>query len=298
MQMRVLTSTSASARLGAVAQFLRSQAPAAEILIVAASRGAADDVARTFAHEAGGTFGLVRVGFTELAARLAAERLSRTKHVPSSLSGAEALATRATFDAIAEHDLEYFGPVARLPGFPKALARTLHELRLAGVTSAQLAGGSPATVDLARLLTRVESELSAASIADRAALFELATDACGLAADDSRWIGRPLVLIDIALGSRAEAAFARTMADRASSTIVTIPDGDQATCDALKIVAKAFESQSRLPLYQDGDVVSLAESELHQQPAARCQRTRRSVEDPTNRVESLVAPEECNCRLV
>ena len=53
--------------------------------------------------------------------------------MPGSQAGAEAIAARAVFDAVAAGELAYFEPVARTPGFPKALARTLHELRLAGV---------------------------------------------------------------------------------------------------------------------------------------------------------------------
>jgi ATP-dependent helicase/nuclease subunit B len=242
MPLHVLTSKSASARLEAVGDFLRSQPPAAEVLIVGASRGAADDVARQYARQTGGTFGLIRLGFTDLAARLATERLADARSVPSSLFGAEALATRATFDAVADNDLQYFEPVARLPGFPKALARTLHELRLAGVTPEQLASGSSAAADLARLLARVESELATASIADRAALFGLATAACGRAGKDSRWTGRPMVLVDVALGSTAEAVFARTLAAHASAAFATVPDGDIATLEALRSDDQSVEA--------------------------------------------------------
>src|SRR5439155_12044877 len=55
------------------------------------------------------------------------------RRVPGTQAGAEAIAARAAFDARAAGELAYFAPVAGMPGFPKALARTLYELRLAGV---------------------------------------------------------------------------------------------------------------------------------------------------------------------
>ena len=143
--LRVISSTSASRRLDAAHLFLARRPPAAEVTIIGASRGAADDFARSAARRSGATFGLTRVSLTELAARAAASRLAGSRHVPGTQAGAEAIAARAVFDAVAANELDYFGPVASMPGFPKALARTLHELRLAGVESVRL------TADTVRL---------------------------------------------------------------------------------------------------------------------------------------------------
>src|SRR5258708_21200202 len=131
--MRIITATSAAARLDAARQFLAGRPPATELIIVGASRGAADDLARAVAGRSGSTFGITRFSLTELAARAAAGRLAGGRRVPGTQAGAEAIAARAVFDAMAAGELTYFEPVARMPGFPKALARTLHELRLAGV---------------------------------------------------------------------------------------------------------------------------------------------------------------------
>ena len=49
--MRVITSPSAAARLAAARDFLGRHPPATELLIVAASRGAADDLARAVARD-------------------------------------------------------------------------------------------------------------------------------------------------------------------------------------------------------------------------------------------------------
>src|SRR5262245_47001637 len=162
--MRIVSSTSTAVRLAAARSFLSGLAPASEVVIVGASRGAADDLARSVARDAGATFGISRFSLTELAARAAAAHAGEGRRVPGTHAGAEAVAAHAVFDALAAQELTYFEPVARMPGFPKALARTLHEMRLAGVRSrdrdstgkAESAARVQGQADLFCLLERVE----------------------------------------------------------------------------------------------------------------------------------------------
>src|SRR5512132_1915915 len=96
---RLVTSAAAAARLGAARRFVFDASPASEILIVSASRGAADDFARDIARTRGATFGLYRFSLTQLAARLAAPLLARGRLAPTTALGAQAVAARALFDA-------------------------------------------------------------------------------------------------------------------------------------------------------------------------------------------------------
>src|SRR5262249_23609838 len=162
------------------------------------------------------TFGFSRFSLTELAARAAASAEAGVPRVPGTRAGAEAVAARAAFDAVAAAELSYFSPVASLPGFPKALARTVHELRLAGIgpssltkTSRAHASGLP---DLASLLTRVEDQLQRADVNDRAAIFQLAATAC--ARGRARWANSPILLLDVPLDSSAEQAFVAALVAR------------------------------------------------------------------------------------
>ncbi|PYR31799.1 MAG: hypothetical protein DMF92_04220 [Acidobacteria bacterium] len=241
MALRVVTSTSAAARLGAAQHFLSSRPSAAEAVIVGASRGAADDLARAVAKRAKATFGLTRFSLTELAARVAAGRLTGARRAPGTQAGAEAIATRAVFDAVTAGDLAYFAPVASLPGFPKALARTLHELRLAGITPDRLAVSDAAAADVGRLLARVDQQLDCAAVDDRAALFRLAADACR--AGEVRWADLPIVLLDVPLESRVEREFVAALAARSPAILATVPDGDQSALDALIALGAAVEAQ-------------------------------------------------------
>ncbi len=229
MALRVVSSTSAVARRDAAVARLLERSPASELLIVAASRGAADDLARTVARQTGATFGVSRFSFTELAARLAASALGDTPRTMGTHVGLQAAAARAAFDAVGADELAYFAPVATLPGFPLALARTLQELRLARIDSRDLLSENAAAGDLGRLLARVEAQFDAAHVLDRAAVFAVAARACTTAAEGQRWRGVPVVLLDVPLESSADAEFARQLAQHAESALVTVPDGDDRT---------------------------------------------------------------------
>ena len=139
---RIVESAAAALRLDAAHTFVQQFAPASPVLIVGASRGAADDLARAIASRHPATLGLHRLSFTQLAARLAAPVLAARGAAPVSYLGSEAVAARATFGAQRDAALDYFDPVARTPGFPRALARTLQELRLARVSADRLAGAA------------------------------------------------------------------------------------------------------------------------------------------------------------
>ena len=118
-------SGSAAVRLREARRFLERFESGAEVLLLGASRGSVDDLARAIALERGATFGLHRLSFTQLAARLAVMELAARERAPTTALGHEAVATRAAFEARSDDSLEYFSPVSQTPGFPKALARTL-----------------------------------------------------------------------------------------------------------------------------------------------------------------------------
>src|SRR5437867_1050402 len=120
--LRVILSSSAAIRLDAARTFLDSQGPAAEVVIVGASRGAADDLARDVAGARGATFGLHRFSLTQLAARLAAPALAASRLAPTTPLGVQAVAARVLFEADGDGSLAYFRDVAASPGFPRALA--------------------------------------------------------------------------------------------------------------------------------------------------------------------------------
>jgi hypothetical protein len=235
--LQVVTSTSAALRLQAAIAFLDRFPPFTEILMVGASRGAADDLARLVTRQRGATFGLVRFSAIELAAKAVLAR-GITDRTPGTQAVAEAIAARAAFDASGAGELAYFGPVARMPGFPRALARTVQELRLAGIDADEAAdrasadGAHPASGDLGRLLSRVEAEIHRARVDDRAALFRSAAEAWR--AREARWCGLPLVLLDVTMDARLEREFVAALVAGAPDALATVPDGDERAIAALE----------------------------------------------------------------
>ncbi len=234
---RVVISTSAAARLDAARRFLQELPPSTEALVVGATRGAADDLVRSLARREGATFGLARFSFTELAARAAAS--VDTRRAPATHAGAEAVAARSVFQATNANELRYFTPVASMPGFSRALARTVHELRLAGVSGADLRGGDPASADIGRLLARIEAQYDDAAVSDRASLFAVA--AAAVADGRVAFAARPIVLLDVPLDSALEQRFAFALASRARSMLALVPEGDDTPADALREHGAAVE---------------------------------------------------------
>ncbi|MEO8099527.1 MAG: PD-(D/E)XK nuclease family protein [Acidobacteriota bacterium] len=148
-----------------------------------------------------GSAGIHRVSFLQMARQLAQPALAEFGLAPVSNLGTEALASRVAFQIRKENALVYFEPVAALPGFSRALARTLRELRLAGVTPDQLAAGAPPARDLSLLLQAYEHELTQRSLADLARILALATQAAVQGVH--RWAGLPAVFLDVDLPTQA-----------------------------------------------------------------------------------------------
>jgi ATP-dependent helicase/nuclease subunit B len=217
-------SGSAAVRLREARRFLERFEPGAEVLLLGASRGSVDDLARAIALERGATFGLHRLSFTQLVARLAVVELAARERAPTTALGHEAVATRAAFEARSDDSLEYFSTVSQTPGFPKALARTLLELRLAAVASGDLARLPRSGTDLAALLDRVDILLNEAGASDRASLFETATRALG--SPVTGWPTMPLLLLDVPFESEIEAQFLWALVQQSPQVMITAPAGD------------------------------------------------------------------------
>ncbi|MCC7416083.1 MAG: PD-(D/E)XK nuclease family protein [Acidobacteria bacterium] len=234
--MRIVLSPSAAARLEAARRFALAAPAASELLIVSASRGAADDFARVLVQERGAAFGLYRFSLTQLAARLAAPRLARERLAPATGLGAQAVAARALFDAEQDGRLRYFGPVAAAPGFPRALARTLEELALAGVGAAAVRRAPGVGADLAELFERFDEQCAVVSAVDRAAFLRAAAEAAADRAGE--FAACRLVLLDTPIGNAAERALVLALIARAPAAIATVPAGDAPTLAALRSLAE------------------------------------------------------------
>jgi RecB family exonuclease len=152
---------------------------------------------------------------------------------PLSSLGVEAIAARVIHLERESQPFAYFEGVAAMPGFARALARTLGELRLARVAPESLAKTGAPGEDLARLLTRYISELKARSLADLSRVFELAG-----AAKSHRWLGLPLLFLDPPLDSHAHREFFRCIAEQSPAVFAAVTT-DVAEMEALLGVSAA-----------------------------------------------------------
>ncbi len=227
-RVRLVASTSSALRLAHATRFLHDTTALHPTLIVAASRGAADDVARHALASVGTAGGWHRFSVPQLAARLALNTLAASGRLPSSPLGAEAVAARAIFAASGGGALTYFAPVAHTPGFPRAVARTIGELRLSGAVPAAVSSHGMGGPDLAALLAEVEREFQAAGAADRALLLATATESLRARSPQATALvdGHRLLLLDLQVGSRAEAGFLAALVKESASALITTPAGD------------------------------------------------------------------------
>jgi ATP-dependent helicase/nuclease subunit B len=237
--LRILQSPSAAERIAAAAEFIRSFAAATELLLVGSSREAVDDLVRELAHRSSATFGLHRFSFTQFAARLAIGKLAAAGVAPGSAVGAEALAVRAAYEAAMRNELPYFAPVAKFPGFARATAATIGELRAADIPAEKLEALEESGPDHAALLERFQEQMEEVSVADRTVLFQSALEEVRAGADFAR---HPLLLMDVPIHSAIERAFLVELASAAKEVLFTCPAGDLRTLCDLRMVPGVKEN--------------------------------------------------------
>lgn len=225
---------SAAARLAAAQEQVLALEP--PILVVAATRAAADEFAFALAERKGATFGITRSSIAEMVAKLAVPALARQGLTPSAPLSDEAVSARVADELLLEQRLQYFAPVADMPGFPRALSRTLGELRMAGLSPSRLTGHG-ANHDLSVLFERATDERRKAGAVDYATMIETATRE--LVAKPATIAEPVLVLLDAAVNSEADALLLKAVIAAARSAIVTVPPGDTRTLAALDIRGSA-----------------------------------------------------------
>ena len=265
MAAEILVSPCAEARLATAAAWLRAKDPRthAHVTIIGASIEAAAEVARR-ALDAGGakaSFGWQRTTLGVLAVSLARPELAKRGLVPASGLALEAVCARVVHDqhrgARGKSKLGRLAPIGDLPGLPRALARTVSELRLAfGARDVKLADA-----DLARLVKAFETELDAVGLADRAQTFAIATEL--VAHMDPAALGA-LLLVDVPLRTTAERELLAALAARAPAAFATSPAGDERALTLLDLAlrgkAKSVKVERRAP---EASVASSALARLH-----------------------------------
>ncbi|HEX5229060.1 MAG TPA: PD-(D/E)XK nuclease family protein [Bryobacteraceae bacterium] len=175
--------------------------------------------------------GIHALTLTQFAAQLATEPMGRLALAPISRLGIEALAARIVHAATTAKRLAYFAPVAQSPGFGRALARTLTELRLDQIDPQALAAAGPPGRDLAHLLHLYERELEARAVADFPLILRLAIEE--LARSKHRLSGLPTVLLNLTVESSSHRRLLAALIQRSPSALATATTDDDPALQSL-----------------------------------------------------------------
>jgi ATP-dependent helicase/nuclease subunit B len=230
----LLHSRSNATLLNRAAAFLAERPEHEEILVIAPTRAAANELAaRAFPS---GCQGVHALTLTQLAANLAAQSMGRLALAPISRLGIEALAARIVHAALTAKHLPYFAPVAQTPGFARALAKTITELRLQNVTRPE---------DLGHLLSLYEKELAERSVADLPLLLRLATEEAEATQTDHRFTRLPLVLLGLTIESAVHERLLTALVKKSPRVLATAITGDDATQSIERILGVGAENIDR-----------------------------------------------------
>src|SRR5262252_6416649 len=221
---KLLTSVSALDRFKAAVDFLTSCSDQ-ERLLVSATRTAGDELLRGICSQTGFVFGVHRFTVPQLAIQIATSRLIDVGKTVLAGVAVDALAARAVHSCRQEHELAWFEPVANTPGFFRALASTITELRLNNVDQRQLKRSGAGGLDVANLLRRYGSHLEENNLADLATIFDVATKA--LESDEWTFRKSIILFVDIAPTSLLEQAFLSALASQATEVLATAHDRDE-----------------------------------------------------------------------
>jgi len=249
--MRVEASSDAATRVRIAREWTEKYPAAAEILVIAHSAEAAADLHLSVASSRGASFGIKRFTLNVLASRLAQHVLAASETVPASNLSFTAVVARAIHSLQSEDKLSYFNPVATRPGFPIAVAKTLEELRMNEVDPESLARLVRGGKDLAAIASLVDQELIKSKLSDRAALFRAAIES-STSPENAAYLGRPLLLLDVAVRSQLENVFIRELAALSPDVLATAPLGDEQTIALLEESLRCKREVHRVPTrYRD-----------------------------------------------
>lgn len=204
-------SLSNSEILDRAAKFAVEWCGKSEIVVLAPTKAAADEFLRRACE--GGLLGAHALTLTQLAGVLAAPVMADAGLTALTRLGSEAVAARVAHTALKENKLSYFTPVADMPGFARAVARTLTEVRFEGLSAADLRQGGLPGGDLGLLLRLYEQELAERNLADLPGVFSFAGER--VRAGAHRLTGVPIVLLDVPIEHELQRSFLVALIERA-----------------------------------------------------------------------------------
>jgi ATP-dependent helicase/nuclease subunit B len=196
-----------------------------EILLLAATKRAADELVW---NATAGVLGVHRLTLIQLAAQLAAARVTELGLVPMSQLAQEALVARAAHELRTSGGFRYFQEITDTPGFVRSAARTINELRLNSIRAKDLEATGAPGADLARLLQLYDRQRSEAKLADLAVLFQFASEV-----GPHPLLSLPVALLDVPVRTIAAESLLQMLIARAPACTAASLEGDRESVEAL-----------------------------------------------------------------
>jgi ATP-dependent helicase/nuclease subunit B len=192
-----------------------------EVLVIAPSRGAADDFVRN--HCGSGVKGVHRTTLTGLAVDLASAPLAEAGLAPLTRIAGEAITARVIHGLTGR--IPYYQRVAHTPGLARAVAATLYELRMAGIDANAVAHTGLPGKDVALIAAGYEQQLERASLADFPILLQHARAVAE--AGGHRFSGIPVILLGAAIETRRARDLVQAVIGRSPSVFAAYLRGDE-----------------------------------------------------------------------
>lgn len=216
-------SSSADDRIERAVRWLAERSERHVTVIGATLDASAEVCRRAVVLRGKGSLGWSRTTLAGMAASLARTELARRGLAPASPLALEAICARVVHDSDrgGKSALGRLAPIADRPGLPRALARTIGELRLARLAAIEDPG-------LAGLLAAYERELAAAQLADRAQTLEIATGVAAKALGPDHAI----CFVDVPIEHAAERDLVAALAT--NEVLAVAPAGDHRTLELME----------------------------------------------------------------
>jgi len=231
---KLIVSASAGVRLLAAQEWLRTVPRDHEVLVLVPHTMAADHLVHGLVETDGARFGLQRFTLNRLVSSIAAAELARRGLVPCTPLSFAAVVARAVHRVLKEGKGDRFRMVASRPGFPRALARTFEDLRVAAVSWDHLENIST-LAPLVPFLKKVEEELAESGLVDRAEIFNIALR---VLSERPGWLrGLPTLLLDLSLNEVVEQRLVVGILAQSEHAFATAAEGDR---NAIQVQAAAL----------------------------------------------------------
>jgi ATP-dependent helicase/nuclease subunit B len=292
MSVHAVVSSTGHRRTHCAQRWLENRAAAEEVLIVGATLDAANELARKVAKKKGAAFGWHRLTLPQLAFAIAAPILAARVLTPLSRIGVGALVARLVHRMNTEGRLSHYQSVATTPGFPRAVAGVITELRLARILRDAIGASAP---ELEPLIDAYEVEQKEAGLTDWPGVLALASEAASaVGGNRPRLIGLPMLLLDVPIRNDAEFVFVDSLAAAATEVLATVPTADQPTLRRLRDRLRAqIEDLDDGSGGDEGGASSTSASALTNLQHRLFKEEERSIEaKPDDTVEVFSAPGE------